>query len=66
MDILNALDLTRLADQRGGTRISLFLPTHRGGPQTERNRIRLKNLLRHAQHALRTDGTRAGQIDAVL
>jgi hypothetical protein len=66
MDIFNAHDLTRLADQRGGTRISLFLPTNRGGPQTERNRIQLKNLLRHAQHALHTDGMRTGQIDAIL
>jgi release factor family 3 len=66
MDILTAHDLTRLADQRGGARISLFLPTHRGGPQTERNRIRLKNMLQQAQHALRTDGMRTGQIDLVL
>jgi hypothetical protein len=66
MDILNAQDLARLAEQRGGTRVSLFLPTHRGGPQTDRNRIRLKNLLRHAHHALHTDGVRAGQIDAIL
>jgi hypothetical protein len=66
MDILTAHDLTRLADQRGGARISLFLPTHRGGPQTERNRIRLKNLLQQAQHALRTDGMRTGHIDLIL
>lgn len=66
MDILHACDLARLADQRGGTRVSVFLPTHRGGPQTERNRIRLKNLLRHAHHALHADGMRTGEIDAIL
>jgi hypothetical protein len=66
MDLLNAHDLTQLADERGGTRISVFLPTHRGGPQTDRNRIRLKNLLRHAQHALHADGMPAGQAEAVL
>jgi hypothetical protein len=66
MDILDAQDLARLADQRGGTRVSVFLPTHRGGPQTDRNRIRLKNLLRHAHHALHTDGVQAGQIEAIL
>ena len=66
MDILDAHDLLRLADQRGGTRISLFLPTQRSGSQTERNRIRLKNQLRHAHHALRTDGMPTGQIDAML
>jgi release factor family 3 len=66
MDVLQTHDLIRLADQRGGTRISIFLPTHRGGPQTERNRIRLKNQLRHAHHALRTDGMPTGQIDSML
>ena len=33
MDILHAYDLARLADQRGGTRVSVFVPTHRGGPR---------------------------------
>jgi hypothetical protein len=66
MDILNAHDLLRLADQRGGTRISIFLPTHRSGPQTERNRIRLKNQLRRVHHALRADGMPSGQIEAML
>src|SRR3954447_3119042 len=66
MDLFNAHDLTRLADEHGGPRISVFLPTHRGGPQTERNRLRLKNLLQKAQHALRADGMRIGEIDAVI
>ena len=66
MDILNAHDLLQLADQRGGAPISIFLPTHRCGPQTERNRIRLTNQLRHAHHALRADGMPTGQIDAIL
>ena len=66
MDLLSAHDLVRLADERGGTRVSLFLPTHRGGPQTDRNRIRLKNLLATARQALLADGGRAGEVDAVL
>lgn len=66
MDLISGHDLTELATGRGAPRISLFLPTHRGGPQTVRNRIRLKNLLRQAENALRADGVRAGQIDAVL
>ena len=49
MDLLSAHDMIRLADERGATRISLFLPTHRGGPQTDRNRIRRKNLLATAR-----------------
>lgn len=59
MDILNAQVLTKLHDERGGVQISMFLPTHRGGPQTDRNRIRLKNQLRQTEHALRGDGMSA-------
>ena len=66
MDLLSAHDLIRLADERGGTRVSLFLPTHRGGPQTDRNRIRLKNLLATALRALLAERGRAGEVDAVL
>ena len=66
MDLLSAHDLIRLADERGGTRVSLFLPTHRGGPRTDRNRIRLKNLLATARRALLAERGRAGEVDAVL
>lgn len=66
MDPLNARDLADLADERGGVRLSFFLPTHRAGPQTERNRIRLKNLVRHAEQALRDDGRPAAEIEATL
>jgi hypothetical protein len=63
MDILNARILTRLHDEHGGVRISMFLPTHRGGPQLARNRIRLKNLLRRAEQALREDGMSAEMLE---
>jgi hypothetical protein len=66
MDLLSAQDVIRLADERGGTRVSLFLPTHRGGPQTDRSRIRLKNLLATARQALLAEGGRAGEVDAFL
>lgn len=66
MDLLSAQDTIQLADERGGTRVSLFLPTHRGGPQTDRNRICLKNLLATARQALHAEGRRAGEVDAVL
>lgn len=65
MDILNEHDLLQVAGQPG-TRISIFLPTHRSGPQTERNRIRLKNQLKHAHHALRADGMPTAQIETLL
>ncbi|MCA2218901.1 baeRF3 domain-containing protein [Jidongwangia harbinensis] len=66
MDILNAHDLTALSDQRGGFRVSVFLPTHRAGRQTERNAIRLKNLLRQAEQALIDDGLSAAATDQMI
>ncbi|SCE67135.1 hypothetical protein GA0070607_0201 [Micromonospora coriariae] len=66
MDLFKREDLLRLADDSGGVRVSMFLPTHRGGPQSDRNRIRLKNLVRHAQQVLRHEGTPGTEVDAIL
>lgn len=66
MDLLSSQDLVRLADGRGGSRLSLFLPTHRGGPQTAMNRIRLKNLVRLARGALEEGGIAPAVIDSTL
>jgi hypothetical protein len=66
MDLLNAQDLTQLSDERGGLRISVFLPTDRAGAQTDRDRIRLKNSLRQAEQVLRGDGMSAAQTDQIL
>ena len=52
-----ALDqLTNLAQQENHPSISIFLPTHRVGQQTEQNPIRFKNLLREAERRLGANG----------
>jgi len=66
MDVLHARDLTRLIDQRGGTRISMFLPPSGRGAQPGRHRIRLTNLLQHARDALHDDGMCAGHVDSLV
>src|SRR3954469_19429288 len=66
MDLLNAHNLLQLSDERGGLRVSVFLPTDRTGAQTDRDRIRLKNSLRQAEQALREDGVSAAQTDEIL
>jgi hypothetical protein len=45
----------RLAADRGAVRVSLFLPTHRGGPEAPENRIRWKNMLRQVEGTLAGD-----------
>jgi hypothetical protein len=57
MDVLRARDLAWLADEHGGTRISVFLPTHRS---------RLKDLLRHGCHALRIADLSTDEFGAAL
>jgi len=58
MDVIRRTDLQRLALQGAGSSVSLFLPTHRAGPEVQQGPIRLKNLLRQATEALQADGVR--------
>jgi hypothetical protein len=66
MDVLRRTDLQRLALGRPGPCVSVFLPIHRAGREVEQAPIRLKNLLRQATDALKTDGVRAAEIDRLL
>ena len=66
MDVIRRTDLERLALQGMGPSVSLFLPTHRAGPEVQQAPIRLKNLLREATEALQADGVRAPMIHSVL
>ena len=66
MDVIRRTDLQRLALGRPGPCGSVFLPTHRAGPEVQQGPIRLKNLLRQATEALKADGVRAPEIDQLL
>ena len=66
MDVIRRTDLQRLALGRHGPCVSVFLPTHRAGPEVQQAPIRLKNLLRQATDALKSDGVRAPEIDRLL
>ena len=66
MDVVPRADLERLALQGAGPCVSVFLPTHRSGPEVRQGPIRLKNLLRQATEALQGDGVRAPEIDRLL
>jgi hypothetical protein len=58
MDLIRKADLNDLIEGGPGPCVSIFLPTHRAGPATEQDRIRLKNLLRKAEGVLLTSGER--------
>jgi hypothetical protein len=52
MDILKRTDLERLAGVNEGPCVSIYLPTHPKGRESEQDAIRLKNNLRTAQRRL--------------
>ena len=71
MDILSRDDLKRLSEERAGWHVSIFMPTHRAGPETQQDPIRLKNLLDEAGERLTAsdrgrDGLRAPAARALL
>jgi hypothetical protein len=66
MDLLNREKLRALIDERGGRCVSLYMPTHRAGPETQQDPIRFKNLLRQAEERLKKQGLRSADVQATL
>ena len=59
METLSKDDLQALVQKRKDLCISIYMPTHRSGVETQQNHIRFKNLLREAEERLVTCGMRA-------
>lgn len=59
-------DLKSLLQVRGTPCVSIFMPTHRMGPDTKEDPIRLKNLLGSAEEQLVASGLRAPQARELL
>jgi hypothetical protein len=66
MDILNPNDLQSLIGVTGNRCISLYMPTHRFGPEQQEDPIRLKNLLAEAEAKLTVQGIRRPQIQKLM
>jgi len=66
MDLLPRGELEKLVEERGGPCVSIFLPTHRGGTQTQQDPIRLKNLLGEVREDLLAKGLRSTEVDQIL
>ena len=58
MKLLSIDALKTLAEERSDPSVSIFLPTHRAGPDTQQDPIRLKNLLQEAEERLLAGGLR--------
>lgn len=66
MDERDRETLNRLARHDGWPAISVYLPVHRAGAETQQDPIRLKNLLGRASEMLVTGGMRSPEADALL
>jgi len=66
MDVITLEDLEQLLDKKDQWCVSLFMPTHRVGRETEQDPIRFKNLLREAEELLRGKGLRSPQARDLL
>lgn len=52
MDVLSRDDLALLVRQPRSPCVSLYMPAHRSGPETQQDPVRLKNLIRRAEERL--------------
>jgi len=66
MELLPREELERLIEGHEGPCVSIFLPTHRAGTETQQDPIRLKNLLGEAREGLLAKGLRSTEADRIL
>jgi hypothetical protein len=66
IDIITSHDLQELAETTADRCVSIFLPTHRAGPEQAQDPIRLKNLLAGAASDLAALGARTPDTEALL
>jgi Bacterial archaeo-eukaryotic release factor family 3 len=66
MNLLTARDLKGLTGKCGQACVSIYMPTHIRGMDTQQDPIRLKNLLKQAEELLVQKGLRSPEVKAML
>lgn len=66
MDILTQGQFKVLAEHISSPSVSIFIPTHRAGRETEQDSIRFKNLVRNAEKRLSEIGKSPREIEKLL
>ena len=66
MELLSRAELKTLIEEPEGLCVSIFLPTHQAGAQTQQDPIRLKNLLREAEEQLLAKEFRTPEAEELL
>lgn len=66
MDLITWDDLKALTGRYPGWCVSILMPTHRAGQETQQDPIRLKNLVREVEERLKAKGVRSPEIAGLL
>lgn len=66
MDIMGRSELRNLIEEVDGWHVSIFMPTHRAGRETQQGAIRLKNLLAEVEERLQAAGVRTPEVEVLL
>lgn len=66
MNIPSKSELRTLMEQNKGPCLSMFLPTHRAGVETQQDPLRLRNQIREAENRLLLNDLRSAQVEHLL
>ncbi len=66
MAVISGDELKTLIEKQDDYCVSIFLPTHRSGPETQQDPIRLKNILKRVEDRLAAEGMRAAEARKML
>lgn len=66
MDTITQEELKKLLSKQQGLHISMYLPTHKTGRETQQNAIRFKNVLQEAEKRLLSKGLRSPDVKEML
>ncbi len=66
MNIPSRSELRTLMEQQKGPCLSMFLPMHRAGVETQQDPLRLRNLIREAENRLLLEDLRSAQVEHLL
>lgn len=66
MGLFSREDLQALSRSSGAYHVSIFMPTHSVGVETEQDPIRFKNLIRQAEEELILEGARTPEVKSIM
>ncbi len=66
MDTLSKIELRNLMNKQKGVCVSIFLPTRRGGVESQQDELRLRHQIRDAENRLLLENLRSTEVEKML